>query len=123
MPASTRIKAGELRHRIVIVKPTIAQDTAGGWQEDTDKLGATTWAKIEALSGRELYAAQQKVSEVTHRITVRWCPGIASNMNVWFENRLFQIQAVSNPDERHKMLELLCIERDDSSRDSAGSAP
>ena len=76
-------------------------------------------AKIETLSGRELYAAQQKVSQVTHRITIRWQQGILAKMNVgWFDerDRFFQIEAVENPDGVHHRLDLLCIERDDSQR-------
>lgn len=104
------------------MKPSLAQDTAGGWQIDKNNLFATVWAKVEALTGRELEAAQQKVSEVTHRITIRWLAGVKSNMNVWFDNRQFQIQDVENPDERHKLLMLLCIERDDSAQEQGGSA-
>jgi SPP1 family predicted phage head-tail adaptor len=76
-------------------------------------------AKIETLSGRELYTAQQKVPLVTHRVTIRWQRGILAKMNVgWFDERqkFFQIEAVENPDGRHIKLELLCIERADSSR-------
>jgi SPP1 family predicted phage head-tail adaptor len=119
---STSIRAGELRHRIQIVKPSLAQDTAGGWQIDKNNLFATVWASVEALTGRELYSAQQKVSEVTHKITIRWLAGVKSKMNIWFDNRQFQIENVQNPDERHKKLELLCIERDDSAQEQGGSA-
>lgn len=122
MSTRTRIKSGEFRHRIIIVKPTLAQDTAGGWQIDSENTVATVWAKIEALTGRELQAAQQKVSEVTHKITIRWFPGIVASMNIWFAKRQFQIQDVQNPDEVHKMLELLCLERDSSKNETAGSA-
>lgn len=122
MPATVAINAGDLIHRIQIVKPTLAQDSAGGWQQDTDSVFATVWASIEALTGRELYAAQQRVSEVTHKITIRWYPGIVARMNVWFDNRVFQIQAVQNPDERKIMLVLLCLERDNSAREQGGTA-
>jgi len=123
MPSSTRIEAGKLRHRIVIVKPTLAQDTAGGWSEDAENQVATVWASIEALTGRELYAAQQQVSEVTHKITMRYWPGITANMNVWFQQRQFRILAAPlDPDERKKLLVMLCLERNNSARDSGGTA-
>jgi SPP1 family predicted phage head-tail adaptor len=122
MASQTRIAAGRLRHRILIVQPTLAQDASGGTQEDQANTFATVWASIEALSGRELYAAQQKVSQVTHKITIRWWPGVKANMNVQFEDREFQIESVENPDEQKKMLVLLCMERDSSARESAGSA-
>jgi len=119
---STRIRAGELRHRIQLVKPTLLQDASGGFEEDQANVVATVYAKIEALSGRELYAAQQKVSEVSHQITIRYMPGIDATLNIRFGGREFQIQYVENPDERTKMLILLCIERDSSAREQGGSA-
>jgi SPP1 family predicted phage head-tail adaptor len=122
MPTATRIFAGRLRHRVILVQPSVTQDTTGGWQIDSTNTVATVWASVEALTGRELIAAQQKVSEVTHKVTIRWMAGIKANMNVQFDQRQFQIQAVENPDERHKMLVLLCIERDNSAREAAGAA-
>jgi SPP1 family predicted phage head-tail adaptor len=76
-------------------------------------------AQILKLQGKELESARQVVSQVTHRITIRWQPGILAKMNIdWFEERprIFQIEAVENPDGRRIKLELLCIERDDSQR-------
>jgi SPP1 family predicted phage head-tail adaptor len=119
MAARTGIAAGDLRHRITIARPNLTQDTFGGTQIGDDSIFADRVpASIATLTGRELYAAQQKVSEVTHRIVIRWMRGVTAKMNVvWTdENRFFQIQAVENPDGRHIDLHLLCIERDDSAR-------
>jgi SPP1 family predicted phage head-tail adaptor len=116
------VRAGDLRHPIQIVKPTLAQDSAGGWEIDQAGVFANVWAAIEPLTGRELFAAQQKVSEVTHKITIRYTPGVLASMNVWFEDREFQIQAVENPEERNIVLVLLAIERDNSAREQAGQA-
>ena len=114
------IRAGDLRHVITILRPNVTQDAAGGWQIGDDSVFADNVpAKISTLTGRELEAAKQKVSEVTHKITIRWQPGILAKMNIgWFDERkkFFQIQAVENPDGRQYKLELLCIERDDSTR-------
>jgi len=117
----TTLQAGKLRHRIYIVRPNLTQDAAGGSQPDDDSILATVWASVEALTGRELFSAQQLVSEVTHKITIRWLDGIKSSMNVWFDGRQFQIQAIQNPDERHKLLILLCVERDDSALEQGES--
>jgi SPP1 family predicted phage head-tail adaptor len=119
---SSRIQAGQLRHRIVIVQPKLAQDSSGGWKIDDENIVATVWASVEGLIGRELFAAQQKVSEVTHKITIRWMSGLTAKMNVWFDERLFQIEAIVNPNERHKMLVLLCIERNNSANQQGGAA-
>ena len=120
---STTIEAGKLRQRIDIVKPNLTQDPAGGTQVDDDSIFATVWASIEAFTGVERYAGQQLVAEVTHKITIRWMDGVKASMNVWYEGRQFQIQAVLNPDERHHMLVLMCLERDDSVFEQGQSAP
>jgi len=121
-PISTNISAGTLQHWIVIVKPTLAQDSAGGWAEDAESRVAAVRAQVLALTGRELYAAQQQVSEVTHQITMRYLPGITANMNVWFRGRQFRIQAAVDPDETRKVLVMLCLERNNSARDAGGAA-
>lgn len=118
MPARTRIKAGELRHRITILKPNLNIDSAGGWSVNDDSIFADRVpAKVATLSGRELEAAQQRVSQVTHRITIRWQRDIKAKMNVGWNDeypRFFQIESVENPDGMRHRLDLLCIERNDS---------
>lgn len=124
----TTLQAGKLRHRIEIAKPNLGQDEYGGWEVSDASVLYAMWASVEALTGRELYAAQQKVSEVTHKITIRYQPSnfdgnpIVANMLVWFQNREFQIQSVQNPDERTKLLILLCVERDSSTYEAVEEA-
>lgn len=107
-----------------IVDPTLIQDSFGGTQIDQATPFAVVWASVEALSGREPYAAQQKVSEVTHRVRIRWMRGVKAKQNIWLADpdgdRQFQIQAVENPDETRHYLDLLCIERDNSAREEGG---
>lgn len=112
--ARSQLRAGELRHSIRIVQPNNTQDSFGGTKPDDASVFATVWASVEALSGRELFAAQQKVSQVTHKITMRYLPGVVSSMNVWFDGRQFEILYPDDPDETKKKLELLCVEIADS---------
>jgi SPP1 family predicted phage head-tail adaptor len=119
--ASETIRAGKLRHRISIVTQTLVQDSFGGTSILDTELFVSARASIEALTGKELITAQQKVSEVTHRVTIRFRRGILAKMNVQYVDakdnnrlRMFQIEAIENPNEESKMLSLLCIERDDS---------
>jgi len=82
---------------------------------------ATVWAKIEAITGRDVLAANQFSSVATHKITIRYRGNTqASPLNilakdqVWFRGRVFQIEAVLNPDEKTKTLMLLVVELNDS---------
>ena len=108
--------SGRLRHRIDIVQVSTTQDSAGGINLSNDTVYSNVWASIEALTGTEKFAAHEFVSQVTHQIVIRYLPGITSSMQIWFEGRQFQVEAVLNPDERPKMLVLLCIEINDSTQ-------
>src|SRR5438046_3164113 len=113
MPYVPRIEAGKLRKKIDLVAPSTAQDSAGGpIVGDETVVLANWWASIEFLVGRELYAAQQKVSLVTHRITIRHprsrLPGgVLADMLVRFEGRKFQVLYIDREGETRKMLRLL----------------
>jgi SPP1 family predicted phage head-tail adaptor len=123
--AYPRINAGSLRHQIQIVVPSKVQGKAGGLVSAGATVLATVWASVEALSARELYAAQQMIAQVTHKVTIRYMEGIKAKMHVWFTGpegtaRQFEIEAVSNPDERPHMLVLLCLERNDAAYEQPG---
>lgn len=113
---STRLKAGSLRHRIDLVAPTNAQDSTGGVSLADNVVYANVWAAIEALTGKDNLAVGEFVSQTTHKVTIRYIPGVTARMQVWFSGRQWQIQAVLNPDERTKMLVLLCLEINDSAQ-------
>jgi len=65
------IRAGLLRKRIAIEAATETQNARGeavqAWAAE-----ATVYAFIEPLSGRELFTAQQRAADVTHRVTIRY---------------------------------------------------
>ena len=103
------MRAGELRHRVTIQQKSVTRNTFGEevvtWQDV-----ATVWAAIEPLRGREFFESQQVNAEVTTRIRIRYRPGITPTMRVVFGNRVFDIQAVINVDERNRELHLMCRE-------------
>lgn len=102
--------AGELKHRIAIQGITRTADGQGGYTEAWSDV-VTVWAKIEALSGRELWQAQQVQSAVTHRITIRYRSDITPAMRIKYGARYFNVDAVINPDEGKEQLQLLCKEQ------------
>jgi SPP1 family predicted phage head-tail adaptor len=112
------INGTNFRWRIKLLQPTRTKDSAGSVNEDDATVFAEVWAAVEALSatafGKKVYSSQQEVSEVTHRVTIRYLPGVKSSMNVGFRDRVFKIQAIVDPDEQQKVLFLLCMERNDS---------
>jgi SPP1 family predicted phage head-tail adaptor len=101
---------------------TLAQDASGGVDPTLATPFLETWAAVDTLSGRQLVAAQQEVSEVSHKITMRWSPGIVSSQVIFWDDRYFDIQAVQDPDGLRVMLQLLCMERNDSETLEGGGA-
>lgn len=113
---NNKLAAGKLRHRIQIVRANGNVDTFGGVPQD---LGNWTvlhdaWASIDTLNGRDMLISNQFMTEVNLRVTVRYFPDVDAACRVWFNGRTFQITAVVNPDQRTKMLVLLCVEVNDS---------
>ena len=128
------IEAGKLRQRITIVDPTqvtTVQDTFGGnvaGQEQPLVIARDLPAAVEFVSDKMVYSAQQYVSQVTHRVTIRWMAGITAKQQVVYKDpegrqRVLQVQGVGNPDERNRMLILNCLERDDSLFDNVTVTP
>jgi head-tail adaptor len=122
MPPPTYIEAGKLRQRVTIIDPTQApsgQDSFGGIILTTGVLIAENIpAAIEFVSAKLQYVGMF-TSQVTHRVTIRWMPGIKAQMEIIFTDaegreRKLQIMFIDNPDERKHMLILSCLERDQS---------
>lgn len=103
------MRAGELRHRITLRIATVSQDDCGQpVQTWTDH--ATVWAAVEPLRGREYFESQQQQAEVTTRIRIRYRAKVSPVMRVKWGVRIYKIEAVIDPDERHQELQLMCAE-------------
>ena len=104
------LRSGSLRRRITIQQRSATKDTFGG-QSTTWATIATVWADIEPMSGRELLAAQEVKSEVTHQITVRYQsifadPKVVAGYRVLYKSRIFNIQSAMNEGERNRIVTL-----------------
>ena len=103
------MQIGKRRHRITLQARVKTQNTTG------EKVPAyadyrTIWAKIETLTGRELENAKQVTSEVTHKVNIRYNSNVTVTNRVKFRDRVFDINAALDPDERKKQLDLYCKE-------------
>lgn len=103
------LDAGKLSRQVTIQSPSTTQDEYGQpTQAWTDVI--TTWAAIRAATSKEIYAASSFVSQVSHIVLIRWRPGIQAKQRILYRDRVFEIQAISDPDERRVSLNLLCLE-------------
>lgn len=118
MALPTRINIGKLRHRIQLVKPYgAAQDSTGGLALASTSPVVTLWGSVDAITATEGLANDAFVSTVTHRIVIRYRGPrqaipitIAANDQIYFAKRAFQVLGVMNPDEKTKLLHILCVE-------------
>ena len=106
---------GKLNKRITIKKLPASQDSFGDQAEITDVSQlddiATVWASIMPLRGRDLLAAEKFNSEITHRIQIRYRPGITAAILIIFNSRTFKlIGPPINVSEQNVLIELMCKE-------------
>lgn len=102
---------GDMRKRVNILRLSTQKDTFGGLSNPVAFL--TTWAKVEALTGKELYKAQQRVADVAHKVTIRYRAGIASQNLVDVKGRIFLVEYIVNVNEQSTYLEMFCSEKND----------
>lgn len=104
------MRAGWLRHRVTIQEQAPEQD-AYGERRSTWIDSATVWASVEPLRGREYLEARQEQAEISHRVAMRFRPGLSPAMRLKLDSgRVLVIESVVNPLERRERLELMCRE-------------
>lgn len=86
---------------------------SGGYLQQAQGAGTSgadtpTWNEVEGQSTTDNDITWKNLGLAPKRT------GITAKMQVWFQGRQFQIDAVLNPDERNKCLVLLCTEVNDS---------
>ncbi len=103
------IRAGELRHKIIIQQNTPTRDAMNA-EVDSWADYATVWASIEPIRGKEFWDSQQINAEITGKIKLRYLAGVISKMRVKFGMRIFEILSVINPGEKNRELQLMVKE-------------
>lgn len=67
------MRAGKLRHRLVVKDPNMA-DRADGSFEENPTTATTIWAELVSSAGREFERAQQLHADITHLWRIRNLP-------------------------------------------------
>ena len=88
--------------------------------DEEDKMGQSTqkwkdlkpvWATFRPVRGAEHDEAARKFREErTYKATVRYRPGISSDMRIKYKERVFEIKSVVNVNEANYILEIECTE-------------
>jgi SPP1 family predicted phage head-tail adaptor len=104
------LRAGLLRHKVEIQEKATHRDSMGQEVVTWDAFGYA-WASVEPLSGREQYYAQQRQASTTHKIKMRYQPGVKSYHRIKWGERFFDIDVPPlNTEERNIELILFCTE-------------
>lgn len=106
------MQAGKLRSIVTIQANTgNVPDGYGEFRPVWTALYSNIPAQVQPVSSRELWSGETVKTQGTHRIYLRYAPGITTHHRVIFEGRTFSITGVIDKDERHISLELMCMEQ------------
>jgi len=94
------MRAGKLRHSIIIEKKTLTTDNMGGftevWSEHT-----ITRASIYPMRGTEKVEFMKLGHTNVYNIWIRYFSGVLADMRIVFGSRYFEILSVLNPEEKN----------------------
>lgn len=106
------MRAGELRNRITLQKPTHSRNSFNELVASYADV-ATVWAAIDWQSGRRYLEASQLNAEVQGVIRIRFRSDIKPEWRLKYGDRYIQILSIANIRERDRELQLNCKEAQD----------
>ncbi len=107
------MRAGPLRHRLIIEAFSGAQDTLGNVNAKDDSNYSTVdtvWGSVSPTTGSERFSNSQQLADVTHTITIRSYSALTAKHRIKFGSRKFGILQILDKDERGIMMMILAKE-------------
>lgn len=102
---------GELRHRVALEAFARSADGGGG-ATGSWTLVAEVWAAVLPSSGDESFMHDRVAGRQKYSVWMRYRDGVTPDLRLRFGNRVFDIRAVVNVEERGRWLKLEVEERD-----------
>lgn len=95
------IRPGELRERVTV---QVASGTTNALGETvlTWSDSSAVWASVEGVSAREALAAGQQDTTISHRVRLRYLPGLTQQMRFAWRSRTLNIVSLLEYDHRHE---------------------
>lgn len=90
------MRAGELDKKVTIQYPAKTKNSFGEDIETWTDLVENIWCSIEPVSGSERWLQQERISEATFKIKMRYRANLNSTMRAEYKNRYFQFLVVLN---------------------------
>ena len=101
--------AGKLRERITVQIASGATNTLGEtvltWSDSS-----AVWASVEGVSAREALLAGQQDTSVTHKVRMRYLPGLTSQHRFSWRSRTLEIVSLLEHGNRSEH-EAICQEQ------------
>ncbi|MEI8285692.1 MAG: phage head closure protein [Actinomycetes bacterium] len=105
------IDAGKLRDRITVQIASGTTNALGetvlAWSNST-----SVWASVDGVSAREALTAGQQEVSITHKVRLRYLPGLTQQMRFSWRSRTLDIVSLLEHDNRSEH-EAICQERRD----------
>ena len=106
------VSSGDLDQRVTLLQKTVARGNLGGLSETWAQF-RKVWARVDDMTGREIFAAKGYGSASSMMVTTRYIEGITDAMNVQFSDgtiaRIEWMRVVN----RKQRMELYCLLLDD----------
>lgn len=106
------LAAGDMWTRVTIEQPTASTNQVGeailSWATF-----ATVWASVDTLSSRETERFAETVGFMTHRVRIRYLPGLTSAMRIQYRGRVLEIGQIVERDRLWHQ-EIICTEKRDA---------
>jgi SPP1 family predicted phage head-tail adaptor len=103
------IRAGELRERVTVQIASGTTNALGetvlAWSDSS-----AVWASVEGVSAREALTAGQQETTVSHRVRIRYLPGLTQQMRFAWRNRTLEIVSLLEHGNRSEH-EAVCQEQ------------
>jgi SPP1 family predicted phage head-tail adaptor len=110
MPESTVIAAGDLIYSCQIEQPSDIVDEGGG-KERIWGLWRDVRVSLEPFFGGEQWASAQVQMTVTHKVRMRYFPGLKANMRLRIDSRILAIRLIKDVMGKQRKYLLLCEEQ------------
>jgi SPP1 family predicted phage head-tail adaptor len=103
------IDPGRLRERVTIQQASENRNAMGEVVQSWVTF-AERWASVDGLSSREFLLQGQQQSEISHRVRLRYVPGMRNTMRFLWRGRVLEITSLLEHNNRSEH-EALCTER------------
>lgn len=114
------MRAGRLRHRILLENPRLVGEETGGLEPDSTQTypGDAGWqrvgwlmAEVQDVGARERFTVGQLASGITTNVLMRERADVTAQSRFIFGTRKLYVQGPPIHDTRHRQMTLTCQEK------------